>query len=314
MKIKPRHWLLAVPLSVMAHAAVMGVMTDFPDDLPSEQGAAQASVSVAVGSLSNVIDIDAHLPVATSEATALQAVLPDSSVDAVQAVEPIAQEAAAPTQQQPISPQAISESRPAQSVEQALAQTANPVQPAAQEPVTPNQLDAVPELTALSVPTPRPQNLKPPKQTSKPESAARQAAKPKAAKTAPKRKTATAPKRSNNASAQSGSSGQSSAPRISRVEQRAVDNYPGVVARKLRRSLRYPTAAKRSGVSGQVKVRFTVQQNGSAVSIRIASSSGSDILDQGGLDTVRRAAPFPPIPKHAARSNWSFTVPLNFRR
>lgn len=91
----------------------------------------------------------------------------------------------------------------------------------------------------------------------------------------------------------------------------SVSNYPGKIVRKLRRSLRYPRKAK---VRGEVHVRFVVSANGSARSIRIVRSSGSPILDKAALDTVRRASPFPAIPREAGRKSWSFTVPLAFRR
>lgn len=94
----------------------------------------------------------------------------------------------------------------------------------------------------------------------------------------------------------------------------AVSNYPGKVYSKLRRSLRYPSQARRQGVRGEVHVRFTVSSSGGVGSVRVARSSGSSILDQAALDTVRRAAPFPAIPAGAGRSSWSFTVPLQFRR
>ena len=94
----------------------------------------------------------------------------------------------------------------------------------------------------------------------------------------------------------------------------AVSNYPGKVATRLRRSLRYPAAAKRQRLRGQVHVSFVVAANGSVGSVRVVASSGSPILDKAALDTVRRAAPFPAIPDGAGRSSWPFTVPLAFSR
>lgn len=94
----------------------------------------------------------------------------------------------------------------------------------------------------------------------------------------------------------------------------AVSNYPGKVASKLRRALRYPAAAKRQRLRGQVRVSFVVSASGAVSSVRIVSSSGSSVLDKAALETVRRAAPFPDIPKAAGRSSWPFTVPLAFSR
>jgi len=94
----------------------------------------------------------------------------------------------------------------------------------------------------------------------------------------------------------------------------AVSNYPGKVASKLRKALRYPAAAKRQRLRGQVRVSFVVSASGSVSSIRVVSSSGSPVLDKAALETVHRAAPFPAIPRGAGRSSWPFTVPLAFSR
>jgi periplasmic protein TonB len=92
----------------------------------------------------------------------------------------------------------------------------------------------------------------------------------------------------------------------------AVSNYPGKVVTKLRRALRYPARARRERLRGEVQVSFTVGGGGSVSDIRVVRSSGLPVLDQAALETVRRAAPFPPIPDD--RPNWSFTVPLAFTR
>jgi protein TonB len=60
-------------------------------------------------------------------------------------------------------------------------------------------------------------------------------------------------------------------------------------------------------------VRFTVLADGSVAGISIGRSSGNAAIDQAGLATVSRAAPFPPIPDGANRADWTFDVPLEFR-
>lgn len=100
----------------------------------------------------------------------------------------------------------------------------------------------------------------------------------------------------------------------SAVGNAAVSNYPGKVASKLRRALRYPAEAKRQKLRGEVQVSFVVSAGGGVGSIRVVRSSGSPILDRAAIDTVKRAAPFPAIPDGAGRSSWPFTVPLAFAR
>lgn len=91
----------------------------------------------------------------------------------------------------------------------------------------------------------------------------------------------------------------------------AVSNYPGKIISKLRRALRFPKGTRKSG---EVRVQFKVAQNGRASSIRVVRSSGDKRLDAAAIATVKRAAPFPPIPPKAGRRSWTFTVPLAFRR
>jgi protein TonB len=94
----------------------------------------------------------------------------------------------------------------------------------------------------------------------------------------------------------------------------AVSNYPGKVVSKLRHALRYPPEARGRRLNGVAQVQFVVGSSGDVGSVRLAGSSGSPILDEAALATVRRAAPFPPIPEGAGRSSWTFTVPLAFVR
>lgn len=94
----------------------------------------------------------------------------------------------------------------------------------------------------------------------------------------------------------------------------AVTNYPGKIVSKLRRALRYPAEARSRNLKGEVQVSFTVSAGGGVGGVRVVRSSGSPVLDRAAIETVRRAAPFPPIPDGAGRSSWPFTVPLAFTR
>lgn len=110
------------------------------------------------------------------------------------------------------------------------------------------------------------------------------------------------------------SSGTATAKRTSSSGNAAVSNYPGKVASKLRRALRYPSQARRQRIRGDVVVSFVVKSNGGVSSIQIAKSSGFPVLDEAAKDAVRRAAPFPSIPADAGRATWPFAVPLGFTR
>ena len=115
-------------------------------------------------------------------------------------------------------------------------------------------------------------------------------------------------------SSKGASKGVVTAKKQTRAGNAEVSNYPGKVASKLRRALRYPKAARKDRLKGQAVVSFTVAANGSVSSIRIVRSSGSLILDNAALEAVHRAAPFSPIPSGAGRNSWRFSVPLAFKR
>jgi protein TonB len=91
-----------------------------------------------------------------------------------------------------------------------------------------------------------------------------------------------------------------------------ISRYPGLVQAKLKRALRFPSGA--GNARGVAQVRFLVAADGSVSGIEIVKSTGSAVLDEAARATVQRAAPFPPIPASAQRGNWSFTMPLQFRR
>lgn len=90
-----------------------------------------------------------------------------------------------------------------------------------------------------------------------------------------------------------------------------ITNFQGKIRRKIDRAKRYPTAARRDRLRGIASVAFTVSASGSPTNIRLARSSGSPILDQEALATVRRAGPFA-SPQEVGRESYPFVVPLDF--
>jgi protein TonB len=61
----------------------------------------------------------------------------------------------------------------------------------------------------------------------------------------------------------------------------------------IERAKTYPRLAREQGVEGVVLVRFKVAPSGDIEKVDVVKSSGSDILDQASVRTVRRAAPMP---------------------
>jgi len=79
-------------------------------------------------------------------------------------------------------------------------------------------------------------------------------------------------------------------------EERYLREHFGYIRDLVRKKLRYPRAAISMGQEGKVGVSFTVHENGELSDLEVSKSSGSRLLDIDAVDTVARAAPFPPPP------------------
>jgi protein TonB len=88
--------------------------------------------------------------------------------------------------------------------------------------------------------------------------------------------------------------------------------YYGKLAAWLARHKRYPAAARRSRQTGTVRVTFTIDRNGRVLSKRIVASSGHSALDQEVEAMLRRASPMPKIPRELGGSTLTVTLPVVF--
>ncbi len=66
-----------------------------------------------------------------------------------------------------------------------------------------------------------------------------------------------------------------------------------LIANSIRKHTVYPPFAEEAGISGVVKIQFVILTDGSIGTITVYNSSGSRILDQDALETVKRSGPFP---------------------
>lgn len=80
----------------------------------------------------------------------------------------------------------------------------------------------------------------------------------------------------------------------------------------LQKYKRYPRAAQQRRQEGVAQVRFAVDRQGRVSGIRLARSSGHDLLDTETLATVERAAPLPPPPPEVPGDPVEVLVPVEF--
>jgi protein TonB len=92
----------------------------------------------------------------------------------------------------------------------------------------------------------------------------------------------------------------------------AIAAYNQQVAAHLQSFKQYPASAKAAGEQGTSRLSFTLGRNGQLLGSRLVGSSGHPELDGETLAMVRRAQPFPPIPRELTQASISFTVPIRF--
>lgn len=76
----------------------------------------------------------------------------------------------------------------------------------------------------------------------------------------------------------------------------SMANFRDDLQRHIAQFKRYPEAARKDLLHGVVELLFEMRQDGHLVGLWVTSSSGSAILDNAALETLRRAEPLPAIP------------------
>lgn len=94
----------------------------------------------------------------------------------------------------------------------------------------------------------------------------------------------------------------------------APPHYLTAVLARLQEAKRFPEKARARGDEGRAVVRLFIQRSGALGHAQVVRSSGSALLDQAALDTVRRAAPFPPLPAEIAGAALVLNAPMNFKQ
>ncbi|AMW35360.1 energy transducer TonB [Haematospirillum jordaniae] len=88
--------------------------------------------------------------------------------------------------------------------------------------------------------------------------------------------------------------------------------WHGQILSHLERHKHYPRLAKARYQEGTVIIRFRIARTGDVLSVALEESSGFPLLDQEGLDLVRRASPLPPPPPGTESSALELVSPIQF--
>ena len=73
-------------------------------------------------------------------------------------------------------------------------------------------------------------------------------------------------------------------------------SYFASIKRKIELVWQYPYEAAAAGIQGELTLDFVIARNGAVDSVELVRSSGSKILDDEAIRSIRKAAPFDPIP------------------
>lgn len=93
----------------------------------------------------------------------------------------------------------------------------------------------------------------------------------------------------------------------------ALQNFARVVRKKIESSKKYPVAAQAARVEGRTGVKITILRDGRLKKVEVVKSSGRKILDRAAMQSVRDAAPFPPIPEKLKKDEIEMSITLVFK-
>jgi protein TonB len=93
---------------------------------------------------------------------------------------------------------------------------------------------------------------------------------------------------------------------------RQRNDYLSRVARQVAQYRVYPTNAANNHQEGRVVMRVTVARDGRVLDVRVGTSSGWPAIDAAEVETIRKAAPFPPVPGDMPGDPVILVLPMNY--
>ncbi len=90
-------------------------------------------------------------------------------------------------------------------------------------------------------------------------------------------------------------------------------SYARAIKERILSQWKYPTEAKENLIEGRLLVVFSLGRQGDMKEIRVAESSGYEVLDAEATRAIRSAAPFPPFPSHVTVARLNVKASFDYR-
>jgi protein TonB len=111
-----------------------------------------------------------------------------------------------------------------------------------------------------------------------------------------------------------GSSGQPPKRRLSRSQLRGIaKGYYRSLNMLMKQKRVYPRSARRLKLEGTVLVEMVINREGEIIKVRVARSSGHELLDKAAIAQVQKLRRVPKIPRELNRPSMTFKIPFDYR-
>ena len=88
--------------------------------------------------------------------------------------------------------------------------------------------------------------------------------------------------------------------------------YLKEIRQALAKNKKYPRSAQKMGLTGKVKLSFTIQPNGEITDIKLKTSSGHHVLDEAAVETLEELSGKMPTPKELGQTPLKSSVILRY--
>lgn len=101
--------------------------------------------------------------------------------------------------------------------------------------------------------------------------------------------------------------------RIAEDNSEILRQFLTLIRKKIESKKKYPMSARNAGIEGSSEVKMTILKDGQLEKVEIIDSSGSEVLDNAAIESIRGATPFPPIPPNLKRDKIEMSILLVFK-